>query len=62
MKTRRKWARWTTEANPFSLGCSYPLGLPLVDKLSFRLRHVGQQLQHDIRYQRSHQIPAFPCI
>lgn len=34
-----------------SFGRCDPLGLPLPDKLAFFLRHIGQQLQNNIRNQ-----------
>ena len=38
------------------------LGLPLVNELALELRHIGKQLQDDIRDQRTRQIPAFSRI
>ena len=48
--------------NSLCFCCCDSLRLTLPDQLSFCLRHVTQQLQNNVRDQRTNQVPSFAGV
>lgn len=62
LEFRWDWKRLPAKPDATGLSGGDTLLLPLADKFPFRLRHIGKQLQHNVRDQGPGQIPVLPGI